>query len=49
MVVTVRVQTPTNLAGEQRELLERLATTFGTKHGHDKGFFEKFKDALGLE
>ena len=49
LVVTVRVQTPTSLTGEQRELLERLATTFGTKHGHDKGFFEKFKDALGLE
>ncbi len=41
-VVTVRVQTPTQLTSEQRELFERLAATFGRERhadgdGHEHG------------
>jgi molecular chaperone DnaJ len=59
-VVTVRVQTPTRLTDEQRQLFEQLAATFDRKertvsadngqHGrdqrHDKGFFERVKEAI---
>ena len=52
LVITARVMTPTNLTHEQRELLERLGRTLSpvTKASeHNKGFFDKFKDALGLD
>lgn len=51
-VVTVKVQIPTHLTAEQRELFEQLATTFGmgaADHGHErheKGFFERVKEAI---
>ncbi len=45
--VVANVVTPTDLSDEQRELLMRLAETFGTPVGEDKGLFGKIKDALG--
>lgn len=51
LIVSVRVQTPTDLTDEQRELLERLAATFGTdaRSGQEKGFVDKLKGAFGIE
>ena len=48
--VRLHVVTPTDLTDEQRQLLERLAQTFGTgvKPRENKGFFEKVKDAFGV-
>ena len=45
MVVRASVLTPTELTDEQRELLKKLAETFGTPVA-DKGLLGKIKDAL---
>ncbi|HRJ41977.1 MAG TPA: DnaJ C-terminal domain-containing protein, partial [Caldilineaceae bacterium] len=42
LIVTVRVATPTNLTTEQKELLRRLATSFGDETTEQKkGFFDR--------
>ncbi len=42
LIITVRVVTPTNLTGEQKELLRALAQTFGdTPAEQHKGFFDR--------
>jgi molecular chaperone DnaJ len=48
--VRLHLVTPTDLNDEQRALLEKLASTFGTdvKPRENKGFFEKVKDAFGV-
>jgi molecular chaperone DnaJ len=48
--VRLHVVTPTELNDDQRQLLEKLAQTFGTeiKPRENKGFFEKVKDAFGV-
>ena len=47
-VVTMRVETPTELTDEQRELLRQLAQSFGVEvHEHGKGLFGRIKDAFG--
>jgi len=47
-VVTVRVETPTELTEEQRDLLRQLATAFGVRvHEQGRGFLGRIKDALG--
>jgi len=47
-VVTVRVETPTELTDEQRELLRQLAQSFGTEvHEQGRGIFGRIKDAFG--
>jgi DnaJ-class molecular chaperone len=48
--VKLHVVIPTDLTTEQRQLLERLAETFGTdvKPRENKGFFDKVKDAFGV-
>jgi molecular chaperone DnaJ len=48
--VKLHVMIPTELTSEQRQLLERLAETFGTdvKPRENKGFFDKVKDAFGV-
>jgi molecular chaperone DnaJ len=47
-VVTMRVETPTELNDEQRELLRQLAQSFGVEvHEHGKGFLGRIKDAFG--
>lgn len=47
-VVTMRVETPTELTDEQRELLRQLAQSFGVEvHEQGKGFFGRIKDAFG--
>lgn len=45
--VKVKVTTPTKLTGEQRELLKKLALSFGEKLTPDeKGFIDRVKDAF---
>lgn len=48
--VRLHLVTPTELTDEQRQLIERLAATFGNtvKPQENKGFFEKVKDAFGV-
>lgn len=47
-VVTVRVETPTDLTDEQRDLMRQLARSFGLDvHEHGRGFFGRIKDAFG--
>ncbi len=47
-VVTVHVETPSELTEEQRELLRQLATAFGVRvHEPGRGFLGRIKDALG--
>ena len=47
LLVRATVITPTEINEEQRELLERLAESFGTPVSNgDKGFIGKIKDAL---
>lgn len=47
--VTVAVQTPANLSARERELYQELATlAHSSGEGHDKGFFSKMKDSLGI-
>ncbi len=42
LILTVTVETPKNLTGEQKELLEKLAKTFGGKNNAGKeSFFKK--------
>ena len=49
-VIIVQVLTPTKLTEKQRELLAELGQTLGKEvvQQPEKGFFEKFKDALGI-
>ncbi len=48
LLVQANVVVPTDLTDEQRELLQRLAESFGTPAGQDhKGVLGKIKDALG--
>jgi len=50
-IVTARVMTPTDLSGEQRELLERLGHSLKSPDIHEtahRGFFDKIKDAFGV-
>ncbi|MFC2029139.1 molecular chaperone DnaJ [Chloroflexota bacterium] len=49
-LVMVQVMTPTSLDSRQQELLKELGTTLGKEvvQQPEKGFFEKFKDALGI-
>jgi molecular chaperone DnaJ len=48
LLVHASVVVPTDLSEEQRELLERLAESFGTPVVEDhKGVLGKIKDALG--
>jgi molecular chaperone DnaJ len=49
MLVSVRVQVPTNLTEDQKRLLRELSKTLGdaAPAPHDKGFLGKIKDALG--
>ncbi|MBA3415028.1 MAG: molecular chaperone DnaJ [Chloroflexia bacterium] len=48
-IVTVQVVTPKDLNPEQRELLERLAQSFGDEitAAAPRGLFDRIKDALG--
>ena len=48
MIVTI--QTPTNLSGRQKELLQELGTSLGTETvaSEEKGFLERIREALGL-
>jgi molecular chaperone DnaJ len=48
-VVYVRVVIPTNLTPEQRKAIETLGGLSGKPHPVDKGFFDRFKHAIGLE
>ena len=42
LIVTARIVTPTNLNSEQKELLRRLAESFGDETiEHKKGFFDR--------
>ncbi len=42
MIITVRVVVPNNLTGEQKELFQALAKTFGDETtGQNKGFFDR--------
>jgi len=48
LLVRASTVTPTDLSEEQRDLLQRLAESFGTPVANgDKGIFGKIKDALG--
>jgi molecular chaperone DnaJ len=51
-IVTVHVNIPDALTEEQRELISRLASTFGSEvtpqPAASRGFFDKVKDALGV-
>ena len=51
-IVTVHVNIPDALTDEQRELIARLANTFGREvspqPAASRGFFDKVKDALGV-
>ncbi|MGD8626558.1 MAG: molecular chaperone DnaJ [Anaerolineae bacterium] len=49
-LVMVQVMTPTKLTDRQRHLLAELSETLGKQvvQQSEKGFFDKFKDALGL-
>jgi molecular chaperone DnaJ len=48
LLVRASVVVPTDLSDEQRELLQKLAESFGTPVGQDdKGVLGKIKDALG--
>jgi molecular chaperone DnaJ len=48
-IVFVRVVIPTNLTEEQRQALHKLGGVRGKPQPVDKGFFDKFKHAIGLE
>ncbi len=50
-MVTVHVEIPKSLTAEQRDLIEQLASTFGSDvspQPTSRGFFDKVKDALGV-
>lgn len=46
LLVRATVTIPTELTDEQRELLKKLAESFGTPVAGDRGLFGKIKDAL---
>ncbi len=47
-IVTVQVETPSELTEEQRDLMRQMATAFGVRvHEPDRGFLGRIKDALG--
>jgi molecular chaperone DnaJ len=48
--VTVTVRTPSSLSTRERELYDELATLSRAQsgEGHDRGFFAKVKDSLGI-
>jgi len=50
-LINIVVSTPKSLTEHQRKLLEELAESLGTDiddpSGHDKSWFDKFKDTLG--
>jgi molecular chaperone DnaJ len=48
-IVYVRVVIPTNLTEEQRQALRTLGGISGKPQQIEKGFFDKFKHAIGLE
>jgi molecular chaperone DnaJ len=48
-LVYVRVVIPTNLTDEQRQALQQLGGISGKPQHIEKGFFDKFKHAIGLE
>ena len=50
LIVTIQVQTPTNLTNQQRELLIELGTTLDKEvvPQREKSFFDKVRDALGV-
>jgi molecular chaperone DnaJ len=47
MYVVARVVIPGKLSGRQRELFEELAEELDAERDHDKGFFDKVKEAFG--
>lgn len=49
-LVVMQVMTPTKLSAKQKELLAELGKTLGKEvvQQSEKGFFDKFKDALGI-
>ena len=50
-IVTVQVLVPRELSPEQRDLFAQLADSLGsevTQQPHQRGFFDKVKDALGV-
>ncbi len=49
-LVVIQVMTPTRLTAKQKELLAELGKTLGKEvvQQSEKGFFDKFKDALGI-
>src|SRR5437763_351368 len=48
-IIYVRVVIPTNLTPQQKEALKSLGEVSGKPHPVDKGFFDKFKRAIGFE
>lgn len=46
--VTVVVRTPSHLSARERELYEELSHLAHQNDGHEKGFFHKVKDSLGI-
>jgi molecular chaperone DnaJ len=48
-LVYVRVVIPTNLTEEQKQALQQLGGISGKPQHIEKGFFDKFKHAIGLE
>lgn len=47
LLVRANVQVPTELTDEQRDLMKKLAESFGTPVSGDKGILGKIKDKLG--
>lgn len=51
-LVTIHVEIPKTLTGEQKELVEKLASSLGSsvtpQPANHRGFFDKVKDALGV-
>lgn len=43
-IVSVHVETPTKLSGEQKDLLKRLAEVDDNSNPMSRGFFDKVKD-----
>jgi molecular chaperone DnaJ len=48
-IIYVRVVIPTNLSAEQKEAFKTLGGLSGQPHPVEKGFFDKFKRAIGFE
>jgi molecular chaperone DnaJ len=47
LIVRATVETPTDLTEEQRDLMKRLAESFGTPVSEDKSLLKKIKSKLG--